>query len=92
LTSFPSGHATLGYSLGFTLKALLPAKAAVIQARADDYAFSRMVCGVHYRSDIEASRKLGAWTSDALLHSPALAAQIAAAKAELKAAGFTPAP
>lgn len=88
LTSFPSGHATLGYSLGEALKRLLPAKAAVIQARADDYAYSRLVCGFHYRSDVEASRRLGAWVVAKMFASPALAPQIAAAKAELKAAGL----
>jgi len=45
LTSYPSGHATLGYSVGYVLARLIPEKAAAIQTRADDYAYSREVCG-----------------------------------------------
>lgn len=89
LTSYPSGHATLGYSLAYVLKALLPQKAEAIGARADDYAFSRMVCGVHYRSDVEASRVLGTWIGTAMLASPAFQPQLEAARAELKAAGLS---
>jgi acid phosphatase (class A) len=88
LTSYPSGHATLSYSLASVLTALLPQKADAIQARADDYAYSRLVCGVHYRSDLEAGRRLGTWIGQALLASPAFQPQLAAARAELKAAGF----
>jgi acid phosphatase (class A) len=89
LTSYPSGHATLGYSLGYVLEALLPEKAAVIAARADDYAYSRMVCEMHYRSDVEAGRVLGEWVGRAMLASPAFQPQLDAARAELKAAGLT---
>jgi acid phosphatase (class A) len=90
LTSYPSGHATLGYSLAYVLTALLPQKADAIRARAEDYAFSRMVCGVHYRSDVEAGRVLGTWVGKAMLESPAFQPQLEAARAELKAAGLAP--
>jgi len=88
LTSYPSGHATLGYSLAYVLQALLPQKADAIGARADDYAYSRLVCGVHYRSDVEAGRVLGTWVGKAMLTSPAFQPQLEAARAELKAAGL----
>ena len=35
----------------------IPEKHTEILARADDYARSRIVCGVHYPTDIEASRR-----------------------------------
>ena len=88
-SSYPSGHATLGYSLGPVLATLIPEKAAAIEARAADYAFSREVCGSHYPSDTEASHVLGAVVAIELLSSPALHDKIAAAKAELRAAGLT---
>jgi acid phosphatase (class A) len=70
------------------LEALLPSKADAIRARADDYAYSRLVCGVHYRSDIEAGRILGTWIGRSMLASSAFKPQLEAAQAELQAAGL----
>jgi acid phosphatase (class A) len=88
-TSFPSGHATVGYSVGYVLANLMPEKAQPILARANDYAYSRVVCGAHYPSDTEASHVLGVVVGQKLMHNPALAEQIAGVRAELKAAGLT---
>ena len=87
-TSFPSGHATLGYSVGYVLSDLMPQKAPAIQARAYDYAYSRLICGDHFASDTEASHVLGVTVGQKLMTNPTLAAQIAAVRAELKAAGL----
>jgi acid phosphatase (class A) len=89
LVSYPSGHALVGYTTGFVLASLLPEKAPAIQARAVDYAFSREICGAHYASDTEASHALAAVIATDLLASPALKAKVEAARAELRAAGFT---
>ena len=86
--SYPSGHATLGFSVGYTLAQLIPAKAPAILARAQDYGASRLYCGVHFPSDIEASHVLATVTAIHILATPALKPRIAAVKAELKAAGF----
>jgi acid phosphatase (class A) len=87
--SYPSGHATLGYSVGVVLSALMPEKSQVILARAADYAHSREVCGDHYHTDIEASHALGTAVGAMLLNNAALQPQIAAARAELRAAHLT---
>jgi acid phosphatase (class A) len=87
-TSYPSGHATMAYTIAPILEALMPAKADVIARRADDYAFSRLVCEVHYRSDLRAGQILGTWTASALLSAPALQSSFAAAQQELVAAGL----
>lgn len=89
LTSYPSGHATLSYSEGYILAALMPEKAQAILDRAQEYAYSRIVCGAHYPSDIEASHVLGTELAIAMMHKPAFAADFDAARAELKAAGLT---
>lgn len=89
LTSYPSGHATMGFSVATVLATLLPEKAEAIEARAADYALSREVCGSHYPSDTEASHVLGSVVAIELLSSPALQDKLAAARAELKTAGFT---
>jgi membrane-associated phospholipid phosphatase len=87
--SYPSGHATLAYSLTPVLIDLMPDKAAAIAARADDYVYSRLVCEVHFRSDIRAGQILGAWVAADLMADPAFAAQFAAAKRELVLAHLT---
>ncbi len=87
-TSYPSGHSTLGYTVGAMLAYLMPEKAEVINARAQDYALSREICGVHYRADTEASHVIGTAVSSRLLTMPAMQKQIAAARAELRAKGF----
>jgi len=89
LRSYPSGHATMGYSVGIILAALIPEKSQAILARAGDYAYSREVCGDHYHSDVEASHALGSALGMMLLNDASLKPQIEAARAELRAAGLT---
>ncbi len=90
LTAYPSGHATLAYAQAPMLQDLFPTKAAAIQARADDDAFRRLVCGVRYRSDVAAGRTLGLRVARDLLDSPKLRPQLDAARAELRSARRTP--
>jgi len=85
-SSYPSGHSTMGYSMGVVLASLIPDKAQDILKRAADYARSRLVCGMHYRSDIEAGEVLGTAVAVELLHNPAFKPEYDAAEAELKAA------
>lgn len=86
LTAYPSGHATLGYSLGMTLAVLIPEKSQAFMARASDYAFSRVVCGSHYPSDTQASQALAASFVTALLKDPQFQARMKTAHAELQVA------
>lgn len=88
-TSYPSGHSTLGFTTGIILAHLIPAKAPLILARAQDYAESRVVCGVHFASDTVASQALSTGIAVELLQNPEFQKEYAAAKAELIAAGLT---
>ena len=81
--SYPSGHSILGFSVGWMLAQLQPEKAQAILARASDYALSREICGVHFRSDTAASQVLGTYIASAIFADPRIAPRIAAAKAEL---------
>jgi acid phosphatase (class A) len=83
IDSYPSGHATLGFSVGYALAQLQPDKAAALFARATDYAQSREYCGVHFASDTEASHVIGTLAAVHLLNDPRLASQVAAARVEL---------
>ena len=89
LTSYPSGHASMGYSVGMTFAVLIPEKAQAFMNRASDYATSRVICGSHYPSDTEASQALSAAVVTALLKNPDFHAKLDAARAELKTAHFT---
>jgi acid phosphatase (class A) len=81
--SYPSGHAGFGWSTGWTLARLIPDRAPQIIARAQDYELSRELCGVHFVSDLAASHGAATAAVEQLLADPRLAAQVAAARAEL---------
>lgn len=83
--SYPSGHATAGYLEALTLIELAPEKRDAILARAQDYANNRLVCGVHYRSDIEASKVLAYAIHATMRDNPQYQLEVAAARRELRA-------
>lgn len=87
--SYPSGHTTTGYLMALTLIDMVPEKRDAILARADDYANNRLVCGVHFRSDLQAS-KLLAYSIHAVMGTRAqYQNELAAARSELRhALGF----
>ena len=88
LRSYPSGHATMAYTFGVVLSALIPEKSQAILSRSASYAYSREVCGDHYHSDVEAGHVLGTTLGVLLLHNEQLSPEVDAAKAELKSAGI----
>jgi acid phosphatase (class A) len=83
-TSYPSGHSLSGYLLAFTLVQLVPEKRQQIMDRADDYVHNRLVCGVHYASDIEASRRLAYVIFGSMVASPNFQRDLAAAREETR--------
>lgn len=85
-SSYPSGHATMGYSMAFVLAGIVPEKAQAVLARADEYAESRLVCGMHFRRDIEAGHVLGTAVALQLLNNAAFKAEYELAAAELRQA------
>lgn len=84
--AYPSGHATLGILLGITLSKMIPEKKDAFMARAIQYGQSRFVVGVHYQSDLEASKMAGAAIGNAMLHNADFLKEMEAAKIELRAA------
>lgn len=88
LTSYPSGHAMSGYSYGAVLASLLPERAGAILTRAHAYAENRLVCGLHFRSDIDASATLATAFARDLMMTPGFKELMQAAQAELVEAGF----
>ena len=86
-SSYPSGHSTMGFSMAVILARLEPAKAPALMARAAEYADNRLVCGMHFRSDVVAGQALGTAVALKLLDLPAFRAEMDAAAQELAKAG-----
>ena len=83
--SYPSGHTTGGWTYALILAELAPDRASEILERGREYGESRVVCGVHWVSDVEAGRTNGAGLVAALHADPGFTADLAAARAELAA-------
>lgn len=81
--SYPSGHAAQGRLVADVLAAAVPARAAALAAWGDRLGDNRVVCRVHWPSDIVAGRKLGDAMFAALQADPAFRADLVAARAEL---------
>lgn len=88
--SFPSGHSVVGYITGLVLAQMLPERAPAILARAGEYAQNRVVCGVHYPADTDASRTLALAMLGELSASAHFQEDLRAAKDELRQHHFLP--
>ena len=84
--AYPSGHASIGWAWALTLAELAPDRADAILQRGLDYGMSRVVCGVHWMSDVEAGRIIGAATVSRLHADPVFTAQLAHARKEVERA------
>ncbi|MEZ5996888.1 MAG: phosphatase PAP2 family protein [Hyphomonadaceae bacterium] len=86
--SYPSGHSALGFGWALVLAELVPSRADALIERGRDFGWSRVVCGVHYPSDVDAGRIVAA-AAIARLHADAdFQQEMASARAEL--AGLAP--
>jgi acid phosphatase (class A) len=84
--SYPSGHSATGWLYALVLAELAPDRAAEILARGRAIGESRVVCGVHFVSDVDAGRTTAAAVIAALNGVPEFDADLAAARAEIDAA------
>jgi acid phosphatase (class A) len=92
--SYPSGHSAASWLYGLLLAELDPANSAAILARARSIGESRVVCGVHYVSDVEAGRATATALAAALHSNAEFEADMDAARAEIakvRAAAAAPA-
>jgi acid phosphatase (class A) len=72
--------------MAYLLSDLVPERRAELLRRAAEFGRQRMVCGVHFPSDVEAGRKGAEWLARELLTDPAYAEDLGAARHELRAA------
>lgn len=81
--SYPSGHAALGFAWSLVLAELVPTRADALIARGYDFSWSRVVCGVHYPSDVEAGRTVASAAVARLHADPEFQRELDAARAEM---------
>jgi acid phosphatase (class A) len=92
---YPSGHVTWGFSVGLLLAESAPDRATDILVRGRAFGESRLVCGVHSFSAVDAGRTNAASVVAALHGSPAFRADMEGVRAEiaeLRARGAKPDP
>jgi len=89
--SYPSGHATMSSAFSLVLAELAPDRTNQIMARARAYSESRVVCGAHWPTDVEAGRTAGAALVAALHGDAAFRADLDAARTEVAALRGRPA-
>ncbi len=84
--SYPSGHTAIGWTWALILAEIAPGRADAILSRGYAYGQSRVICGVHWQSDVFAGRVIGAAVVAKLHSDPVFRAQLDAAKKEWAAA------
>lgn len=83
--SYPTGHGAGGWALALALAEVLPAHADALLQRGRDFGDSRVICGYHFPSDVEASRLIAAGAVARLHGDAEYRALLDAARAELAA-------
>jgi acid phosphatase (class A) len=83
--SYPSGHAAIGWTWALILAEIEPTKAETIFQKGLAFGESRLVCNLHWQSDVIAGRTMGAATVARLQSEPMFNEAVAIAKEELKA-------
>lgn len=83
--SYPSGHTAIGWAWALILTELFPGQADVILERGKQYGISRMICNVHWHSDVVAGWMMGAATVARLHANADFLTDMAAARKEVEA-------
>lgn len=84
--SYPSGHAAYAYAMYRLLAGIVPEREPELRARAEEFARQRMVCGVHFPSDLVAGDRAAGMVFAELERSAQYRRDLAGAAAELRGA------
>jgi acid phosphatase (class A) len=81
--SYPSGHASIGWTWALLLAEVAPERSDALLARGLSFGQSRVICGAHWQSDVSEGRVMGAGTLARLHSDPVFRAELEAAKNEV---------
>lgn len=81
--SYPSGHSALGWGWALILAELAPERSDRLLERGRAFSESRLVCNVHWASDVAEGRLVGAAAVSRLHADPVFKAQLELARKEL---------
>lgn len=84
--SYPSGHSAVGWAWALALAELAPDRANALLQRGHAFGQSRVVCGVHWQSDVDNGRVMGAAAVARLHADPTFQAQAVLARQEIEQA------
>ncbi|WP_232431459.1 phosphatase PAP2 family protein [Cupriavidus sp. UYPR2.512] len=84
--SYPSGHSAIGWAWALILAEVEPERANDILARGRAFGQSRVVCNVHWQSDVNEGRMMAAATVARLHADPTFRADLDKARREVAAA------
>ena len=81
--SYPSGHSSIGWAWALVLVQAAPQNMDALLQRGYAFGQSRVICGVHWQSDVDAGRLIGAATVARLQSDETFKAQVALARDEI---------
>lgn len=82
--AYPSGHSAIGWTWALILSELFPGQANAILKRGRDFGDSRVVCNLHWHSDVVEGRSMGSATVAALHGNEKFMHDLEKAKQEVK--------
>ena len=82
--SYPSGHTAIGWAWALIFCEIFPAKTDTILKRGYEFGESRVICNVHWHSDVEMGRVMGAAAVARLHANPNFLKDLAAAQEEIR--------
>lgn len=80
--SYPSGHTAIGWATALVLTEINPARQSEIMERGYEMGQSRVICGYHWQSDVDAARVVASAVVATLHTKPAFLQQLEKAKQE----------
>ena len=83
--SYPSGHTAIGWTWALLLSEIAPERSTALLERGRNYGHSRLVCNVHWYSDIKQGETMAAATVARLHDNAEFRADLAAARREIEA-------
>ena len=83
--SYPSGHSAIGWAWALVLSEAAPMRREAVLRRGVAFGQSRVACGVHWQSDVDAGRVVGSAAVSALRGNAVFEAQMAQAQKEVAA-------